>query len=255
MDQAGDQVRSGRRQEEQEVARPDLGHGLVLLPQARASPTSRSSSAGCSATTRTRASRPITIPKASSPSSATTTSSWDTAGSRRAVQAGRLAGPIVSIRRTGDDVRIDYVDPTPQRKGRPDDIAFRSMPAHAQSRYAAGLEKMSTYGNSRHVRREGQDRMVRLHGTSGTNSASTCSCRTTKFCATARWCRDKIRLDDIMHPERYKQMPENQLYWTQRWSDQMNYRYWKDAVRGRSDRQGRDGAGDVLRGDAGLQDR
>ncbi len=48
---------------------------------------------------------------------------------------------------TGSDVaNIHYVDPTPQRKGRPDDIAFRSMPAHAQSRYAAALEKMSTYG-------------------------------------------------------------------------------------------------------------
>ena len=40
--------------------------------------------------------------------------------------------------------------------------------------------------------------------------------------------RDKVRLDDIMHPEHYKEMPENQLYWTQRWSDQMNYRYWKE---------------------------
>ena len=31
----------------------------------------------------------------------------------------------------------------PRRKGRPGDLAFRSMPAHAQTRYAAGLEKMS----------------------------------------------------------------------------------------------------------------
>src|SRR5271157_859230 len=31
---------------------------------------------------------------------------------------------------------VQYVDPTPQRKGRPDDIAFRSMPAHAQTHYA-----------------------------------------------------------------------------------------------------------------------
>lgn len=38
-------------------------------------------------------------------------------------------------------------------------------------------------------------------------------------------------LDDIMHPEHYKEMPDNQLYWTQRWSDQMNYRYWKERCR------------------------
>ena len=46
----------------------------------------------------------------------------------------------------GTSENIQYVDPTPQRKGRPDDIAFRSMPAHAQTRYAAGLEKKSMYG-------------------------------------------------------------------------------------------------------------
>ena len=46
----------------------------------------------------------------------------------------------------GTTSEIRYVDATPQRKGRADDIAFRSMPAHAQTRYAAGLEKMSIYG-------------------------------------------------------------------------------------------------------------
>ena len=46
----------------------------------------------------------------------------------------------------GTSSEIRYVDATPQRKGRADDIAFRSMPAHAQTRYAAGLEKMSVYG-------------------------------------------------------------------------------------------------------------
>ena len=35
VDQAGDQVPPGRGQEEPEVARPDLGHRLDLLPQAR----------------------------------------------------------------------------------------------------------------------------------------------------------------------------------------------------------------------------
>ena len=48
--------------------------------------------------------------------------------------------------RGGTTSEIRYVDATPQRKGRADDIAFRSMPAHAQTRYAAGLEKMSVYG-------------------------------------------------------------------------------------------------------------
>src|SRR5262249_10429291 len=38
---------------------------------------------------------------------------------------------------------LEYVDPSPQKKGRPGDLAFRSMPAHAQTRYASSLEKMS----------------------------------------------------------------------------------------------------------------
>ena len=128
---------------------------------------------------------------------------------------------------TGDDIRIDYVDPTPQRKGRPDDIAFRSMPAHAQSRYAAGLEKMSTAG---------------IQATFGEKAKAEWSNAWTEWdefghfvfmshnevLRDGKMVRDKIKLDDIMHTERYKQMPENQLYWTQRWSDQMNYRYWKE---------------------------
>src|SRR5262249_27888380 len=44
---------------------------------------------------------------------------------------------------TGVEANLDYVDPVPQRKGRPGDLAFRSMPAHAQTRYASSLEKMS----------------------------------------------------------------------------------------------------------------
>ena len=38
----------------------------------------------------------------------------------------------------------------------------------------------------------------------------------------------KIRLDDATNPKRYNRLSENAQYWTNRWSDQMNYRYWKD---------------------------
>ena len=126
---------------------------------------------------------------------------------------------------TGNDVR--YVDPTPQRKGRADDIAFRSMPAHAQSRYASSLEKMSIYG---------------VRATFGEKAKAEWSDAWTEWdifghyvfishneiLRDGKMVRDKVQLDDIMHPERFKQMPENKIYWTQRWSDQMNYRYWKD---------------------------
>src|SRR5262249_20374887 len=41
---------------------------------------------------------------------------------------------------------LELIDPSPQRKGRPGDLAFRSMPAHAQTRYALSLEKASMVG-------------------------------------------------------------------------------------------------------------
>ena len=66
--------------------------------------------------------------------------------------------------------------------------------------------------------------------------------------------RDKVKLDDVMHPEHYKEMPDNQLYWTQRWSDQMNYRYWKERCQAEATHQRRAGPTALLRGDTGLQD-
>jgi hypothetical protein len=43
----------------------------------------------------------------------------------------------------GTQAGIEYVDKMPDKKGRPNDLNFRAMPAHAQTRYAAALEKMS----------------------------------------------------------------------------------------------------------------
>ena len=91
---------------------------------------------------------------------------------------------------TSADVRIDYVDPTPQRKGRPDDIAFRSMPAHAQTRYAAALEKMSIYGIPATFGEVAKNEWVEGSATNGSSSASTSSCRTTRSRATASSQRD-----------------------------------------------------------------
>jgi hypothetical protein len=124
---------------------------------------------------------------------------------------------------TGDE--IYYVDKTPQRKGRPDDIAFRSMPAHAQSRYATSLEKMSIAG------------VPATFGEVAKNEWVNASQEWIKFGKhtflshnevprDGKLVRDNIQLDDAMYPERFKSMPENQIYWTMRWADQMNYRYW-----------------------------
>jgi hypothetical protein len=128
---------------------------------------------------------------------------------------------------SGTALDIQYVDPTPQRKGRPDDIAFRSMPAHGQTRYAAGLEKMSVYGipatfgevaknewfGALHEWQKFGDHVFLSHNEIPRNG---------------RLERDPIRLDDCSNPERLAQLNDNQRYWTQRWGDQMNYRYWKE---------------------------
>ena len=178
MDQEGDQVRPGGRQEEPAVARPDLGHGLVLLPQARL--------------LRRVDHPPPAVPRRRGRGLQDLRRPRDrTAGSVgndnfklgygwfcRAVElVDDGARPHVRAARPSD---IQYVDPTPQRKGRPDDIAFRSMPAHAQTRYAAGLEKMSIVRHPGHLRRGRQERMGQRAATSGSSSASTSSCRTTR---------------------------------------------------------------------------
>ena len=122
---------------------------------------------------------------------------------------------------TGVEANLDYVDPSPQRKGRPGDLAFRSMPAHAQTRYAIGLEKMSMVGIEAtfgEVAKEAWFRSLR---------------EWTKF-GEYEWeafndaQKRKVRLDDVTNPSVFHKLSETQQHWANRWSDQMNYRYWKD---------------------------
>jgi hypothetical protein len=126
---------------------------------------------------------------------------------------------------TGNEIR--FVDATPQRKGRSDDIAFRSMPAHAQTRYAAGLEKMSISGIPATF-----GEVAKAEWNAAWNEWDKLGhfvfMSHNEVPRDGKMVRDKIQLDDACFPERLKQMPENQVYWTQRWADQMNYRYWKE---------------------------
>ncbi len=132
--------------------------------------------------------------------------------------ANRLSGGTTS--------EIRYVDATPQRKGRADDIAFRSMPAHAQTRYAAGLEKMSilhieaTFGE---VAKNEWFHAFREWDAFGDHVYVSFN----EVMRDGKLVRDNVRLNDACFPERLKQMPENQAHWTNRWADQMNFRYWR----------------------------
>lgn len=133
--------------------------------------------------------------------------------------ANRLSGGTTS--------EIRYVDATPQRKGRPDDIAFRSMPAHAQTRYAAGLEKASTYGIEATF---GEVAKVEWKNAfyEWDVFGDYVFMSFNEVPRDGKLVRDKIKLNDACFIDRWKKMPENQLYWTQRWADQMNFRYWRE---------------------------
>jgi hypothetical protein len=121
---------------------------------------------------------------------------------------------------TGAEANLDYVDPAPQRKGRPGDLAFRSMPSHAQTRYASALEKASIVD------------VPATFGEVARNEWSRSYNEWVKFgeyeFAAFNNPNEKVRLDDSTNFPRYGKLSENQKYWTNRWADQMNYRYWKD---------------------------
>jgi len=138
---------------------------------------------------------------------------------------------------TRDVIQIQYIDPTPQRKGRPDDIAFRAMPAHAQTRYAAALEKMSTNGIKATfgevARNEWQDARTEWEAFGKHVYTSH-----NEVMRDGKLVRDKIQLDDACYPDRFKNMTQNRLYWTTRWADQMNYRYWKERAQAEMTRNG-----------------
>lgn len=94
------------------------------------------------------------------------------------------------------------------------------MPAHSQTRYAASLEKMSmidveaTFGEvAKNEWRRSLNEWIKFgeYEYPAFNDAS-----------------EKIRIDDITNPKRLEPRSDNARYWTNRWSDQMNYRYWKD---------------------------
>jgi hypothetical protein len=124
---------------------------------------------------------------------------------------------------------VIFIDPSPQHKGRPDDIAFRSMPAHAQTRYASALEKASTLGIPASFGEVAKNEWAKTFHEwvkFGSHVYMTHSLVWNK--ELGKWGKEPVQLDDATHPERFAKLTDNQKYWVNRWSDQMNYRYWKD---------------------------
>ena len=82
--------------------------------------------------------------------------------------------------------------------------------------------------HSGHLRRGRQERMVPRLERVGSSSATMSSCRTTRSSATASWTETRSSSTTSCTRSATSRCPDNQLYWTKRWSDQMNYRYWKE---------------------------
>jgi hypothetical protein len=141
----------------------------------------------------------------------------------------------------GELETVEHVDAPAQRKGQQGDLPFRSMPAHAQTRYAIGLEKMSMKGIEATFGPKAMEQWKRaykewhdfgMHVFDAYNMVP----------VDGKLVRHKVKLDDntITQYNRWiKEHPgnnppwktpfhENQQYWSDRWSDQMNYSYWLD---------------------------
>jgi hypothetical protein len=134
-------------------------------------------------------------------------------------------------RGAGESAALEFVDPSPQHKGKPNDISFRSMPAHAVTRYAISLEKMSMkdadvrgdvkFGEPAQIAwKNALDAWVKFgrHTWMSHN----------EVIRNGKKVHEPIQIDDETNPKRQAELTENQRYWTNRWADQMNYRYWKD---------------------------
>ncbi|HEU5115301.1 MAG TPA: hypothetical protein VFT74_01350 [Isosphaeraceae bacterium] len=133
---------------------------------------------------------------------------------------------------TGVEGEVEYVDRMPNRKGRPGDLNFRSMPAHAQTRYAAAMEKMSILD---------VEPMFGQAAQSAWGKALEEWVNFGRHPFPAHNNPDElIYVDDASNSARMlsKELSENQKYWTNRWADQMNYRYWKDRSLAEAEPQG-----------------
>ena len=135
----------------------------------------------------------------------------------------------VRIAATGFEAGSEFVDKPEQHKGKPGDLAFRSMPAHAQTRYAERLEKESILG---------------YPATFGEKAPLEWGKALNEWVIFGRheWPAfndDKVmvRLDDDTLPAVREKLPANAKYWTERWSNQMNYPYWKDRSDAESERE------------------
>ncbi len=127
----------------------------------------------------------------------------------------------------GEQTALEYVDPSPQHKGKPNDISFRSMPAHSVTRYAIDLEKMSMKGIPATFGEVAKNAWAQALNDWVEFGKHTWESHN-EVVRDGKKVHEPIQIDDETNPKKKATLTENQQYWTNRWADQMNYRYWKD---------------------------
>lgn len=130
---------------------------------------------------------------------------------------------------------MQYVDKPIQHKGRPGDLAFRTMPAHAQTRYAAALEKASVKGYPAVFGDKARDEWEKAH-------AEWLKFGTYAFPAFSHPDQpveiDWVSWLEAGDPRWTTELTDAQRHWTERWANDHNYRYWKDRCAAEATRQG-----------------
>jgi hypothetical protein len=101
------------------------------------------------------------------------------------------------------------------------------MPAHAQTRYAIGLEKMSMQGIQATFGEVAKNEWAKSLGEWTKFGKHTYETHN-EVLVDGKKVHQPVQIDDVSDPAKMASLHENQRYWINRWSDQMNYRYWKD---------------------------
>lgn len=127
--------------------------------------------------------------------------------------------------------KVEYVDRVENRKGRPGDLHFRSMPGLSLIRYAEALEKKSIQGIEPTFKERAQVSWRRAFDN-----------WVDKFgrhpFPMFRYEHRDVFLDDFTHPERFKKFDKDLQYWTDRWAQQTHYAFWKDRCAAEMEKDG-----------------
>ena len=146
------------------------------------------------------------------------------------VKAVKLVYEGESRQSVGSAETVEHVDAPAQRKGQQGDLPFRSMPAHAQTRYAIGLEKESMKGIEATFGPRAQNEWTKAFIEWNTFGHHPFQTFNRVMVDNGKLTHQIVILDDnaITNLEANRKLHENEKYWADRWADQMNYPYWKD---------------------------